>query len=54
MDTQPEKHNGHELSLQQLLHALNAELSTQTASGQLAGDLGAVRLRSTRPVLPRS
>ncbi|KAF9642517.1 hypothetical protein BDM02DRAFT_3133035, partial [Thelephora ganbajun] len=39
MDTQLEKHPGHGLTLQQLLHALNEELSAQTVSGQLASDL---------------
>lgn len=42
MDTQHEKHSGHGLTLLQLLHALNTELSAQAASGQLTADLGVV------------
>ena len=54
MDTQHTNYPGHGLTLQQLLHALNEELSAQTASGQLASDLGSVRLSSTISVLTRS
>ena len=42
MDTKDAKHPGHGLTLQQLLRALNEELLAQTASGQLASDLGVV------------
>ena len=54
MDTQHAKYPGHELTIQQLLHALNEELSAQTASGQLTSDLGGVCLRSTRSVLTQA
>ena len=51
MDTQHEERPGRRMTLQQLLHALNEELFVQTASGQLASDLGGVRLDSARFVL---
>jgi len=51
MDTNHTKHPGHGLTLQQLLHALNEELSAQTISGQLVSDLGGVRLGSACSVL---
>jgi hypothetical protein len=53
MDTQHANHPGHELTLQQLLRALNEELLAQTASGQLASDLGVVRIGFIRSVLTR-
>ena len=53
MDTQRTNHPGHGLTLQQLLRALDEELSAQTASGQLASDLGGVRLSPTLSVLTR-
>jgi len=53
MDAQHTKHPGHGLTIQELLHALNEELSAQTDSGQLASDLGGVRLRPTRSVVTR-
>ena len=51
MDTQHTNHPDHGLTLQRLLRALNEELFAQTASGQLASDLGGVRLGSTLSVL---
>ena len=51
MDTQRAERPGHGLTLQKLLHALNEELLAQTASGQLASDLGEVRLNSARSTL---
>lgn len=52
MDIQP----GHRSTLQQLLHVLNEELSTQAASGQLASDLNQVRfsLNCSALTLPSS
>ena len=49
MDTQHPKPSGHGLTLKQLLHALNEELSAQTR--QLTMDLSGVRPSSTRSAL---
>lgn len=46
MDHQHENHPGHRPTLQQLLYALNEELSTQTGSGQLASNPDVVRSTS--------
>jgi len=50
METQREELPGYGSTLQQLPQALNAELLTQTASGELASDLGEVLLNSTHSV----
>jgi len=49
METQHEL-PGHESTLQRLLQALNTELLAQTASRELAPDLGKVQLNSTHSV----
>ena len=51
MDTKHKRRPGHGFTLQQLIHALNEELVTQRASGQLASDLGGVRVTFTGPIL---
>ena len=51
VDTQHEKYPGHGLTLQQLMHALNEELSAQITSGQLAADPDGVRISSVYCIL---
>jgi len=51
MDTKHTKRPSHGFNLQQVIHTFHEELLALRTSGQLASDLGGVRVTFTCPIL---